>query len=86
MDKEKKIQVKFLEMETTMTKMKNKMDGINSRFENGGKKYFQEFEDINNGNNPKWRHGNNPHGEKNDKNMNRAPVNCGTPLNGLTYV
>ena len=62
------------------------MDGINSRFENGGKRYFQEFEDINNGNNPKWRHGNNPHGEKNDKNMNRAPVNCGTPLNGLTYV
>ena len=37
-----------------MTKVKNKMDGINSRFENGGKKYFQEFEDINNGNNPKW--------------------------------
>lgn len=24
--------------------------------------------------------------KKNDKNMNRAPVNCGTPLNGLTYV
>ena len=53
MVKEKKIQVNFLEMETTMTKMKNKMDGINSRFENGRKKYFQEFEDINNGNNPK---------------------------------
>ena len=54
MVKEKKIQVNFLETETTMTKMKNKMDGINSRFENGRKKYFQEFEDINNGNNPKW--------------------------------
>lgn len=53
MVKEKKIQVNFVEMETMMTKMKNKMDGINSRFENGRKKYFQEFEDINNGNNPK---------------------------------
>lgn len=29
---------------------------------------------------------NETYGEKNDKNMNRAPVNCGTPLNGLTYV
>lgn len=61
-------------MKITITEM-NITVGINSRFENAGKSEFENIA-IETTQSETER-------KKTDENMNRAPVSCATPSNGL---